>query len=106
MPCSDGRDSPSYLHSENNQLRNQIANEQERKVYLEATLCAIFNTLARQGTLTSVISEAEKSGQISILPLWEAHVKDDMNRMKKTITEQFSADEIALIRALVQGKEL
>ena len=110
MPCSDNHftpnDSENRLRSEYNNLRNQLSDNEEKRTYLEAVLCAIFHELGRRGLLTEVIQEAEIKGKVNIQTLWEQHVAQDMQRVKDSLEQNYSKDELSIIRALFEGEHL
>lgn len=72
-----------------------------------AAFCALMNEITVDGytiTVDTTIELAEENGKCKIRELWDKHKEEDKDRLKKKLDE-YSSDEIKIIRELIEAKE-
>lgn len=100
MPCSDPRDSISYVEN-----RHSLELEEARRTEnrLRAIICALNSAikLVAPTIYDQVIATAETNGKIDIRSYIEEHDKYDAERLETEIRERYSSDELQVIRKIL-----
>lgn len=70
---------------------------------LEAVIYALMNELERREDGQQIMMDAEKNGQVEIMPIWREHLKKDIQRMQRLL-DGLSNDEKDLIKQILNGE--
>lgn len=89
MPCID-------------QVR-EIPEEDTDVVIFKATLCALFNELKRRGILYDAMKSASMKSGLDIQDVYKRHVAEDTVALKKSLTSNYSADQLLEIKKLLEN---
>jgi len=68
--------------------------------FLEASLCAIFTELEKEGILDRIIFRASKNGTINIMDFWDKHKRKDEVRLFDELNK-FSEHEKQILKKLL-----
>lgn len=103
MPCYDDRSARGEtIYVDNPRDKEAVRQLTDKCSSLEAGLCAILNELESRGIAGEVAASASRHGLIDIMGFWNHHSKDDEARIAKSLHDNFSVDEQAVIRKLLK----
>ena len=116
MPCSDGMPRDWGVHEELNKSRkelkeskqksNQIIDEQDQRInYLEGALCALLTEIHKHPIGPEFVKDASANGQVDIDSFWEKHKSKDAQRLRDSVTKNYSKHEITMLKEIIKGIE-
>ena len=101
MPCYDPRDrEPNYG------LSQELKDSEKENAKLTAMFCALTNEVLSHQDGLQLIKDAETNGKINITDFIKEHSKEDKERIKDVISEEFSIHELNLLKEMIKNKEL
>ncbi len=100
MPCSDH----GYGDAEN---ARQLGNYKINCAWLEGALCTLINHMDEnlKWDVTRELTLVGESGKIDLITWWENHKQSDIDRMEEKL-ETFSADELKIMKTILNSQEL
>lgn len=100
MPCSDKQP----LHIET--VYRDKAETLRKVEILEGIACALVNEIDKRGILDSVVTEAQKNGQVNIVNWIRDHEAADRKRLEGIVLSTFSVHERRMIKRMMDDGEL
>ena len=112
MPCSDGmpRDwhTQEALNKSQESLKEskEIINLQDQRInYLEGALCALLTEIHKHPIGSEFVKDASNNGKVDIDSFWEKHKSRDAQRLRDSVTKNYSKHEITMLKEIIKGME-
>lgn len=84
--------------------KQKLANSELELNLVSSFLCAILNELEATNNLIPTVLAAERNGKCdAILTWWNAHKRQDIQRLKNELNKHFSPQEIELLKKTLVG---